>query len=102
MAIKYVVYKGNLVAEGWPEEIEAAQRQTVHVIDGIAYDRVRYGEEGTHVSADRPCHDCAVTRGQVHVPGCDMEHCPLCGGQWISCGCEGGDRGEWELLDGDD
>lgn len=35
------------------------------------------------------CHDCKVTDGGVHHPGCGMERCPLCGGQLISCGCIG-------------
>ena len=34
------------------------------------------------------CHDCNVAPGGYHHPGCDMERCPRCGGQLISCDCE--------------
>jgi hypothetical protein len=32
-------------------------------------------------------HDCAAKEGQLHRLGCDMERCPFCGGQLISCKC---------------
>jgi ribosomal protein L44E len=31
------------------------------------------------------CHDCDASVGQLHILGCDMETCPICGGQLISC-----------------
>jgi hypothetical protein len=45
------------------------------------------------------CHDCNVQIGGFHHPGCDMEECPRCYGQLISCGCipdpEDEDEDEW-------
>jgi len=33
------------------------------------------------------CHDCGVKEGEIHQRGCDMEKCPFCGGQLITCSC---------------
>ena len=33
------------------------------------------------------CHDCGALEGQIHQLGCDMERCPFCGHQLITCGC---------------
>ena len=32
------------------------------------------------------CHDCGIDRGGYHHPGCDMERCPVRGGQLLTCG----------------
>jgi hypothetical protein len=52
----------------------------------FAKKRIVYGKdflEGTQF-----CHDCNVEKGQYHHAGCDVERCPLCGGQLISCQCD--------------
>ncbi len=33
------------------------------------------------------CGDCATQPGHLHHLGCDLERCPRCGRQLISCGC---------------
>jgi hypothetical protein len=85
-----VIYNGIQVASFWPSRIEAAQKiETYPLVTKV--ERIRYGSERNaekYGFANRPCHDCAAVAGQYHVPGCDMEECPQCGGQLISCGCE--------------
>ena len=89
MSEERVIYNGVSMVKGWPEKIEAAQKVTVVRISGVDRDRIRYGNEEDDWGADRqPCHDCGCIKGQFHVPSCDVERCPSCGGQLISCECD--------------
>jgi len=89
MEKKFVSYKGARVIEGWPEKIAAAQVERNCVIKGTVYPRIPFGDmrDGYPVADDEHCRDCAAMKGELHVPGCDVERCPACGGQAISCGC---------------
>lgn len=80
----------------WDQEIAAAQLQHSYRIAGRTLLRVPYGSENFDWHADRaPCHDCRVVKGQLHVPGCDVEECPMCRGQSITCGCDEPEEDEW-------
>ena len=88
-----VIYNGVSVVAEWPAKIVEAQEQPTIWIAGVECVRVRYGAEADDWGAGtRPCHDCAVVKGQIHVLGCDVERCPKCGGQLISCECDDEDE----------
>ncbi len=85
---EFVTYNGVQVIRSWPARIVQAQEETTIELCGRMYDLIPYGSEpGWEDVADRPCHDCAVVRGQFHVATCDVDRCPRCLGQLITCGC---------------
>src|SRR5258705_8651132 len=84
-----VIFNGVTVIATWPQRLREAQDITTYRIGGRGYLRIPFGERSEDTeSADRgACHDCAALKGQLHVIGCDMEICPVCGGQAFICEC---------------
>lgn len=88
-----VVYNGVEMHRSNPKDIVEAQYYPTFVSVGEAYLRIKYGEETRWQHDDphffeTPCHDCGVRKRQYHTDGCDVEECPKCHGQLLSCDCE--------------
>ena len=65
--------------------------------DGIPRERLRFGQEPEDWGAKsgKPCSDCGCPPDGFHHLGCDVEHCPLCKEQLLTCDCDDEDG---ELL----
>lgn len=87
---EYIEYQGATVIRYWPSELVAAQFWPAVIIEGIEFQRIRYGDEDGWGGDRRPtnCHDCAALPTQFHAEACDMETCPRCKGQILTCQCE--------------
>lgn len=78
---------------------------TLH-FGGDAVPVVPHGCDGaTGPDGGGRCGDCGVQVGGFHHLGCDMQRCPRCRRQLLSCGCPfdelGGEQAD-EDLDGED
>ena len=63
-------------------EVDSCTKTTVN-IDGIEYVRSRF-----HFNEQSGrCHDCGIIHGELHHCNCDVEQCPVCKDQLLSCGC---------------
>jgi hypothetical protein len=83
----------------WLDDYWRAQDEKTVLLSGRRYRRIRYGKEPIPKGAPidfralweelitRPCGDCGVIQGELHLDGCDMERCPRCGDQFMCCEC---------------
>jgi hypothetical protein len=81
-----VEFRGKQAASFWPAKLKRSQQQKTYLAH---VPRVRYGAESRRDwGADKkPCHDCFAIKGEFHMPGCDVEECPVCHGQAFGCRC---------------
>jgi hypothetical protein len=62
-------------------------KNPVVALDGV-FDPIVFGSERRFPKAIQFCGDCGAPRGGFHHRGCDMEQCPRCRRQLLSCGCD--------------
>lgn len=71
--------------------------RTITYADGTELDPIAFSKN------DQPggeCHDCGAFPGEYHHPGCDMERCPRCNGQYFICDCATEEKREmWDGAD---
>ena len=99
-----VIFRGEEMTreqrEVFEEEIRKNSEKSCFIMpDGTAIKRLVFGEENMFLlrkgSSDRLspiydcqyCDDCGAKQGEYHLSPCDLEVCPVCGWQRLSCGC---------------
>jgi hypothetical protein len=85
------------ICEGEMLEVKGCNEKD-YLINGKVYQALPhvmrdYTKFGIKIDpTDFRCHDCGAKIGEPHHTGCDMEVCPCCEGQFISCDCEVDER----------
>jgi len=98
-----VIFRGQEVLKADMAEIKAEIEKWTHcsyfvTSSSVKVNRIAYGEEDSYLDHKIPtnfsvysfeyCDDCCVKQGEYHLPLCDLEICPICGGQKLGCECD--------------
>lgn len=94
-ANNYIVFRNEEMRIEWKNKFLkeiAINKYNDTCIDknGKIYKRISYGSENFYNSDEwqEYCPDCTAAIGEFHYEECDIEVCPKCGGQSLSCNCE--------------
>ena len=74
---------------------ETPARRTYHQPKERQNERYKVGDPRDYSAGRLTCGDCGKPAGQPHDNGCDMERCPDCGWQPITCGCDLATDPDW-------
>lgn len=96
MTIKRGVDIRKTDIENFENDIALAQKHKYFINkNGFVRERIKLGEEHKYIKTeigtlfDWPyCDDCTAKQGEYHLDLCDLERCPFCYGQALSCECE--------------
>jgi hypothetical protein len=87
-----VTYRGKNFVNYYPLEIVSAQKYNclrLNTDKGYKYyERYKFGPGPDDEIFEGECPDCAVKLGEYHASGCDIERCPICNWQLLSCNCD--------------
>jgi hypothetical protein len=76
-----------VMCEDCGEEMHGSKSCTIKY---ILIDEKKYKRDTSYYDMNKTCHDCGIInkKGNIHHFGCDMERCPKCKGQLLSCDCK--------------
>lgn len=68
-------------------EVDGCTYNVLELSNGRRAWRIKAGEEDGWIEPGERCNDCGALYGHYHHYGCDVEKCPFCGHQLITCDC---------------